>query len=423
MTSPAALSRHIKAEAAALGFPLAGILPTGPARTHDFYRAWLAQGHAGEMGYLQRHAEPKRDPRSLEPAARSLVVLGHPYPAAEPAPPAGDAVPRGRVSRYARARDYHEVLGEKLARLAASIARAAGRPVRHRVFLDTLPLMEREFAARAGLGWVGRNALLIHWRLGSWLFLGGLLLELPLAYDRPPPPRRVARAGGIPDPPGADALPETARLAAALRESCGSCRACLDACPTGAIVADRTVDSRRCISYHTIELKDPIPHEWRPAIGEWVFGCDICQEVCPWNRKAPPAAEPALEGDGEAARPSLPALLALDDAAFRARYRHTPLWRPRRRGLLRNAAIALGNRLAAGGRPPARGEALTALGALGKALADPEPLVRGAAAWGLGRAPMPEARALLQGAPTDEPHPQVREEVRRALAASGAAPR
>ncbi len=426
----AVLSRRIKEEAARLGFALAGIVPAAPALSHGFYEQWLARGFGGEMAYLRRHAEAKRDPRQLEPSARSLIVLGYPYPAAPPdslalnsAAPYPESQLRGRISRYALEADYHDVLGGKLRRLAGFIEESTGQPLTARPCVDSAPVMEREYAARAGLGWVGRNAMLIHWKLGSWLLLAELLVDLELAWDTPPRPgNRQARRPR--NSPSEDTVPSPPLN---LRESCGTCRACIEACPTGAIVGDKTVDSRRCISYLTIELKGPIPIELRPAMGDWVFGCDICQEVCPWNRKAPQARQsPAGSANAEEAldpAPSLPALLAMDEGAFRSQYRHTPLWRAKRRGVLRNAAIALGN-LADGsnklGSEEPGEEVESALTALSGALRDAEPLVRGAAAWALGRMAMaplnlPEARGTLTAALEAERDPTVREEIAAAL--------
>jgi epoxyqueuosine reductase len=404
------LTARVKAEAARLGFAACGVVPAAPAASHAFYEGWLAADYAGAMGYLHRHAAFKRDPRTLLPEAQSVLALAHPYDAPAPAPPPDDPTPRGRVSRYARGADYHDVLHAKLERLAAFVAQARGGPVRHRACVDSAPLLERELAARAGLGWVGRNALLIHWRLGSWLFLAELLLDVPLTPDLPPPPRRGRPARAVPPPV---ALPPAALE---LRESCGSCTACLSACPTGAIVGDKVVDARRCISYLTIELKGPIPAALRPALGDWVFGCDVCQEVCPWNRHGQPTAEPALRPAPGQAFPALAELLGLDDAAFRARFRRTALWRPRRRGLLRNAALALGNRLAAD-RAAGRAHDATALQALRRALRDGEALVRGATAWALGHSGAGEAPEWLRDALRDETDVDVRQELQGALAA------
>ncbi len=436
-SAPSELTVRIKAEAERLGFAACGVLPAGPAQSHAYYEAWLAAGYAGTMGYLQRHAPLKRDPRTLLPGARTVLALAHPYHTPTPTPPA-DGAPRGRVSRYAWGRDYHDVLHAKLARLAAFIAAAHGGPVRHKACVDSAPVMEREWAARAGLGWVGRNALLIHWRLGSWLFLAELLLDVALPPDLPPRLRRGRVAPRVPPPqPLATALEQG--LAAgplALRESCGSCTACLAACPTGAIVGDKTVDARRCISYLTIELKGPVPESLRAELGEWVFGCDVCQDVCPWNRRARrgadaafqadaaaafrAATEPAFQAEAEGAFPRLTELLGLDDAAFRARFRDTPLWRARRRGVLRNAALVLGNRLAAD-RAAGRAPPADALAALRQALGDAQPLVRGAAAWALGRSGAAAARPWLEAALATEADASVQPELRTALAALASA--
>jgi epoxyqueuosine reductase len=355
------------------------------------------------MGYLNRHAPLKADPAALLPGARALVVATLSYHA--PAPRAGgDAALRGRVARYAWGRDYHEAIEEKLARLGewldAATRREQGRPAAWRAFVDTSPVMEREFAVRAGLGWVGKNANLIHWEHGSWLFIAGLLVDVPLDCDAPVPAREADAAALLP-----------------ARESCGTCTACIEACPTGAIVADKTVDARRCISYLTIELKAPIPPELRPGLGRWVFGCDVCQEVCPWNRAPPADGEPA---DAGTAFPPLAELLGLDESAFSARLGHTALARPRRRGLLRNAAIVLGNALA-GGAPESPGHA-EGLAALRRALGDPEPLVRGAAAWALGRARPAGADAWLRRALDAEADPGVQDELGAARAALRAEP-
>jgi epoxyqueuosine reductase len=224
-----------------------------------------------------------------------------------------------------------------------------------RSIVDTAPFMEREFAQLAGLGWIGKNTLLLNRTAGSWFFLAALLTDVELVYDN---------------------AHET--------DHCGTCRACLDACPTDAFPQPYVLDASRCISYLTIELRDAMPMELRAGVGEWVFGCDVCQEVCPWNNHAPQSRETAFEPQAENNALDLIRLFDLDDAAFRTRFRHTPLWRPRRRGLLRNAAIALGNR-----PTPA------ALPALEKGLRDEEPLVRGACAWALGQFAEPVALEAL----------------------------
>jgi epoxyqueuosine reductase len=250
--------------------------------------------------------------------------------------------PLGRVARYARGTDYHDLLRQRLHQLLAWVQQEVPG-CRGRGVVDTAPLLERDFARRAGLGWFGKNTMLLNKRLGSYVFLGALLLDCRL---QPDPPHEASH--------------------------CGSCTACLEACPTQAFPGPGQLDARRCISYLTIELRGSIPAELRESLGNWVFGCDICQEVCPWNRKAPLGTEPALQPrvDLEALDPV--ELLDLSEADFRSRFQETALMRTRRRGLLRNAALVLGN----------CGDA-TSLPALRQALHDPEPLVREAAQWAI----------------------------------------
>ncbi len=425
-----ALTERVKARALALGFAGAGVAAAGPALSHGFYGEWLAGGHAGAMGYLKRHAPLKADPRRVLPDARSLLLVSCNYRPPEAALPPGL---RGQVARYARGGDYHEVLRAKLERLAAAIAEEAGHPVRARPFVDTAPVMEREWAARAGLGWIGKHANLIHWQHGSWLFLGGLMLDLDLEPDEPAAAAQGAwSAGAVPAaPPSGTALSGTALSGTAAldalraQESCGACRICLDACPTGAIVADKTVDARLCIAYLTIELKGPVPQALRPQLGSWVFGCDVCQDVCPWNRGAPETREPAFTGTAERAWPDLIGLLALDEPGFRARFGGTALSRTRRQGLARNAALALGNRLAeaeAGGAPVTPAEREAAASTLTAALADEKAVVRGAAAWALARAGLTTARDALAAAHARETDADTRAELSAALAGLAAHP-
>jgi epoxyqueuosine reductase len=279
------------------------------------------------------------------------------------------------VARYALGDDYHDVMLSRLKTLLAEVRARYGEEVPGRAYVDTGPLLERDLAQRAGLGWWGKNTNLLHRHLGSYFFLGALLLGLDLAPD----------------------APTTAH--------CGTCRRCLDACPTRAFVAPYVLDARRCISYLTIELKGPIPRNLRPLVGNWIYGCDICQEVCPWNRKAPPTDEPAFQPRGDLAAPELIPLLGMTDEEFRARFRGSPIKRTKRRGLLRNVAVALGN-----ARDPVAIPALRA--ALGQ---DPEPLVRGHAAWALGRIGGPAAHAALLAATETELDPYVTEEIQGAL--------
>ena len=364
------LESGIKEQAHALGFELVGIAPATPADGFDRMREWLDQGYAGEMNYMHRQADARRHPESILPEVRSVVMVGmnykpvasgqcpgvqnedretrrqgdkeketaHPF-SLSPCLPVSSS---GLVARYARGEDYHHVLWKKLNRLLewiqGEVPGCTGRGV-----VDTAPLLERDFARRAGLGWFGKNTMLLDKRLGSYFFLGGLLLDVPLQTDRP-------------------------------HESshCGTCTACLDACPTQAFTEPGVLDSRRCISYLTIELHGPIPENLREPMGDWLFGCDICQEVCPWNRKSPPGLEPALQARPDLTSIDLLQLLTLSEEQFRHRFRGTALMRTKRQGLLRNAAIVLGNQ----GNP-------SALPTLRKALADSDPVIQEAAQWAI----------------------------------------
>jgi epoxyqueuosine reductase len=358
MQGMGALEDRLRQQAHALGFELVGIAPAAPADGFDRLRDWLARGFAGTMDYMQRHAEARRDPSSVLPEVRSVVMVAINYLSAGQREDGRQG--RGRVARYARGADYHDVLRERLGRLLGWLQ--GERPgCRGRGVVDTAPLLERDFARRAGLGWFGKNTMLLNKRLGSYFFLGALLVDLEL---RPDAPFEASH--------------------------CGTCTACLDACPTGAFAGPGLLDARRCISYLTIELKGAVPEELRPGLGDWVFGCDVCQEVCPWNRKAPPGTDLTLGAREDLESLDLVELLGLSPEEFRRRFRGTALTRPRRRGLLRNAALALGN----AGDP-------AALPALRRALDDPEPLVREAAAWAIqrieGSVRTPEARRVSEG--------------------------
>lgn len=331
----ARLAGRIKEQCRALGFDLVGIAPAAEADGFDRLRDWLARGCAGDMGYLHRQAEARRHPASILPSVRSVIMLALNYHVSSP---------HGSIAQYALGPDYHDVLRAKLNELLGWIQGEApgtqGRGV-----VDTAPLLERDFARRAGLGWFGKNTMLIDKRLGSFFFLAALLLDLELPAD----------------------APFTA-------SHCGTCTACLDACPTQAFTGPYQLDARRCISYLTIELRGPMAMELRPGIGPWLFGCDVCQDVCPWNRKAPPGIEPLLQPRPELVGVDAIELLGLTEEAFRRRFRGTALWRAKRQGLVRNAAIVLGN---AGNEH--------ALPALLRAAADADPVVQDAARWAMRR--------------------------------------
>ncbi|WP_218025622.1 tRNA epoxyqueuosine(34) reductase QueG [Capsulimonas corticalis] len=342
----AILSNLIRSRAAELGFALCGVSAAAPPPHHRHYRQWLAEGRAGEMMYLHRQ-EPKRgDLSEVLPGVRSVVSLAWNYSPenGRPSAPPQTEYLTGAVARYARFDDYHDLIWARLQSLLDSIL--AERPDAHgKLYCDTGPVTERDLAMRAGLGWIGKHTNLISRKLGNWFFLAELLLDIDLPPDEPEVPH------------------------------CGSCTRCIPACPTGAIVAPYTLDARRCISYLTIELKGSIPEELRPLIGTRIYGCDECLAVCPWNKFAQRSSEPAVRPRADLTAPDLLALLALDDAGFKEKFRSSPIKRAKRRGLLRNVCVALGN----------IGD-IRAIPALTTAMEnDPEPLVREHAAWALER--------------------------------------
>ena len=352
-----ALRDFIRADAERLGFSAVGIAPgegdvaAGP-RLDDF----IAQGRHGTMGWMPETAERRRSAKALWPRVRSIVVLGMNYGPDEDPLSILARPDRGAISVYARNRDYHDVVKGRLKELASRILARAGEPAGGhdaKVFVDTAPVMEKPLGAMAGLGWQGKHTNLVSREHGSWLFLGSIFTTLALA----------------PDEPG--------------RDLCGSCRACQDVCPTNAFPRPYQLDARRCISYLTIETKAPIPREFRPAMGNRIYGCDDCLAVCPWNKFAGKASEAKLQAREELKAPRLVDLLALDDAAFRSLFSGSPVKRIGRDKFMSNCLVAAGN----------AGEASLVPQVAGLA-ADPAPLVRAMAVWALGR--LDEAAALRE---------------------------
>jgi len=330
----------IKAQAYGLGFDLVGITSLGPVETAGAFDSWIESGYAGEMDYLSRGAAKRRDSRLPVAAATNAIVVGLNY---------GGREPSGSIARYARGDDYHDVMTARLKELHLWLEAEAGRPIGGKAYVDTGPILERDLARRAGLGWFGKNTNLINPRIGSFFFIGVLLVEIDLAEDSPFEADR-----------------------------CGRCTRCLDACPTDAFVESRVLDATKCISYLTIEAKGPIPPEHREKIGGLIYGCDICQDVCPWNvrfsqdlREQAFGAREVFDGD---AREIAKKILAMNDDSFRAELKGSPVKRAKRRGLARNAATVLGN--------VGTADDITTLVA---ALDDPEPLVSEHAAWALDR--------------------------------------
>ncbi len=378
----AARKKRIREEALLLGFGAVGFASASESPYAEKLEAWLQAGRHGTMRWMARDPARRSNPRAVLAGARTVISLTAPYYRGDWPEGEGGASPRGRIARYAWGRDYHKRIRRRLKLLAGSIASLCPE-ARWLAYVDTGPMLDRAWAERAGLGWIGKNTNVIVQGRGSWTFLGEILTDLDLTPDAP------------------------------ARNHCGTCARCIAACPTGAIVGPYQLDARRCISYLTIEHRGPIPLELRPAIGARIFGCDDCQEVCPWNRFAVKTADPDFAERPEQQTPELIPLLSLDEDGFRLRYQGTAILRAKRAGFVRNVAVALGN---LGDR--------RSVAPLARALSgDAEPLVRGHAAWALGRIGGDQARAALAEAKAREESQEVLAEIRAALEGfSSAAP-
>ena len=343
------LKQSIKEKARQLGFILAGVTLPEPPPHYSTFENWLAQGHHGTMNYLaeERSRLRRADPKQILPECKSILVLATPYSS-----PAGRGMSEGQgegentitgnIASYARGIDYHDILPARMKELVQFIEGQVGGPVKNRWYTDTGPILERDLAQRAGIGWIGKNTCLIHPKQGSYFLLSEIFLDLALESDPP-----------------------------FTTDHCGTCTRCIHACPTACILPNRTLDATRCISYLTIELKDDIPVELRDKLGDWVFGCDICQQVCPWNRFAP-EGDPVF--DAKTPLPSLTEELTLTPQAFNQRFKLSPVKRAKRRGYLRNVAVALGN----------AGD-MHVLPVLQNALNDEEPMIREHAQWAINK--------------------------------------
>jgi epoxyqueuosine reductase len=372
-------AQELKSEALSIGFDLVGIAPAITPHGFTPFKEWLKRGFSGEMHYMTKHAAARHHPSNVMDGVRSIVLVGMNYysdPVREDPSPHQNSSPRlsGKVSRYAWGTDYHVILRERLKQLQKFVIQNVPES-NSRVVVDTAPILERDFSQIAGIGWIGKNTMLINKYEGSWLFLGGLLVDFKLEYDPP----------------------HTAN-------HCGTCTRCLDACPTDAFAGPYQLDSRLCISYLTIELRSSVPKSLRPKIGSWVFGCDICQDVCPWNRKSSRTHEPGFLPQNGTYPFDLEQVLSLTEETFRKQFNKSTLKRPKRAGLLRNAAIALGNH----GDP-------RSVPCLSRAMEDGEPLIRGAAAWALGKIGTQEAIATLKKHIQTEQDPMVQDELNTAI--------
>jgi epoxyqueuosine reductase len=378
-TNPGSLKNDLQAEANHLGFSLFGVTAPVPPPHLAVFEKWLSAGRQGEMAYLasDRSRYLRSDPRHILPACRSILVLGMRYPRPEPfRPETGSGKPgRGRVAAYACGEDYHSVIPQRLGELAARLEKIAGRPVISRSYTDTGAVLEHDYAQLAGLGWTAKNTCLISPRQGSYFLLAELLVDLEIQPDAP----------FIPD-------------------RCGTCTRCIQACPTHCILSDRTIDAPRCISYQTIENKGAIPLEMRSQMGNLVFGCDICQQVCPWNHFASAENEPLFDPRPGLPEPVLREELHLSQADFSHKFRNSPIKRARRTGYLRNVTIALGNQQDS--------EALPDLAWLvGN---EPEVIIRAHAAWAIGEIGGSTAAIILDQAFKREEDPFVSAEIRQA---------
>ena len=306
-------SLDIKQKARELGFDLCGVAPAVDLPELTFFQTWLARGYAGEMAYLQRSAEQRADARRVLPSAQSVIVTGTIYNTAVPYSTESADPGRAQIARYAWGDDYHDVLGARLDALVAWMREQSAEPFDARAYVDTGPVQERVYAQHAGLGWIGKNTCVINPEAGSWIFLAEIICSLPLEPD------------------------QTAL------DRCGTCTLCIDACPTRALVGPGVLDSTRCISYLTIEQRGPIPEEFAAAVGSHAYGCDVCQEVCPWNQIAPSSSDPAWQRRPVWTDAAVSTLAAMNDDLLREGMRGSSMRRTKVAGLRRNLHVALDN--------------------------------------------------------------------------------
>lgn len=370
------LTKKIKQSAFDLGFDLVGITDASPPTSFSIYQDWIADGNHGQMNYLSsdRALSHRQDLQKVLPNCQSVIMLGKKITPSQFDSEKKEA--HGKVASYAWNLDYHDTLLPLLKKLSEQIQTFAQQPVNARYYTDTGPILERELASRAGLGWIGKNSMLINPDLGSFFLIAELLVDIELKPDEP-----------------------------FSKDHCGNCTKCIEACPTSCILPNRTIDSRRCLSYLTIELKEAIPCELRPYINDWIFGCDICQQVCPWNKRSTPSTDPNFVAREGIAQPNLLNDLELTSEEFNKKFKGSPIKRTKRRGYLRNILIILGNK-----RNP------KFLPLFEKILnTESETLIRQHAAWAIGQLDSQEALAKLSYALESEESSEVIEEIKLAI--------
>lgn len=358
------LTDSIKKKALELGFDLVGVSPVDSFPENQFYKEWLNKGFSGEMKYLERNPEKRQDIQNVLPGAKSVISCAMNYNTDYPYSIEKTDRTKGWISRYAWGDDYHDTITDKLRVLMSYISSESSEEITSKLYVDTGPVLERNYGKYAGVGWVGKNTCLINQEIGSWIFLGEIITDIELEYDTPVPDR------------------------------CGTCTRCIDACPTDAIIESYILDSRLCISYLTIELKDKIPTELREGISNNIYGCDICQDVCPWNKRAPTSDKLEFEPREELFNPDLSYISSLSVEDFRKQFKGSPIKRTKRRGLLRNTVVAMGN----------SGEK-DFLPLILECLEEEEPLIRIHALWALWKIEGVHSREILvkyQQTETDE---------------------
>ncbi len=364
------LTKSIKEKALEVGFDLVGISPVDSFPENQFYKEWLARGFAGEMRYMEKEPQKRENIKNILPEAKSVISCGLNYNTSYPYSIKETDKRKGWISRYAWGDDYHDIMNNRLWSLLASIEEISPEEIKARIYADTGPVLDRVYGKYSGIGWFGKNTCLINQKNGSWFFIGEIITNLELEYDGPVPDR------------------------------CGTCTHCIDACPTGALLEPYVLDSRLCISYVTIELKENIPVELRDKMTNNIFGCDICQDVCPWNRRAKATNEPSFQPRENLYNPELSSLSSLSAEDFRGVFKGNPVKRAKRKGLLRNVLVAMGNSGSKEFIPDIK-----------EYLNDKDPIVRAHSAWALWKLEGEISHKTLSDRLDIESDPMVREEI------------